>query len=81
MVDIAKGVGVGSLDWAVLIRTSMGASRRSVKKRQILSQSLAVRLPEGASVSSSNGTSLGASRSWKEVWTHCGHSRSISKFV
>jgi hypothetical protein len=32
----------GSSYWAVLIRTSMGASRWSVKKRQILSQSLAV---------------------------------------
>ena len=37
MVDGVKGV-----DRAVLIRTSMGASRRSVKKRQVLSQSLAV---------------------------------------
>ena len=35
MVDGVKGV-----DRAVLIRTSMGASRRSVKKRQVLSQSL-----------------------------------------
>jgi hypothetical protein len=32
MVDGVKGV-----DRAVLIRTSMGASRRSVKKRQLLS--------------------------------------------
>ena len=45
MVDGVKGV-----HRAVLIRTSMGASRRSVKKRQTLSQSLAVRLPERASV-------------------------------
>src|SRR4051812_25156248 len=37
MVDGVKGV-----DRAVLIRTSMGASRGSVKKRQVLSQSLAV---------------------------------------
>ena len=37
MVDGVKGV-----DRAVLIRTSMGASRRSVKKRPVLSQSLAV---------------------------------------
>ena len=37
MVDGVKGV-----DRTVLIRTSMGASRLSVKKRQILSQSLAV---------------------------------------
>ena len=37
MVDGVKGV-----DRAVLIRTSMGASRRSVKKRQVLSQSLAL---------------------------------------
>jgi hypothetical protein len=37
VVDGAKGV-----DRAVLIRTSMGASRRFVKKRQMLSQSLAV---------------------------------------
>ena len=37
MVDGVKGV-----DRAVLIRTSMGSSRRSVKKRQVLSQSLAV---------------------------------------
>jgi len=52
MVDGVKGV-----DRAVLIRTSMVASRRSVKKRQVLSQSLAVHpsilsLPERASVSS-----------------------------
>jgi hypothetical protein len=37
MVDGVKGA-----DRAVLIRTSMGASRRSVKKRRVLSQSLAV---------------------------------------
>src|ERR1700722_14442922 len=37
MVDGVKGI-----DRAVLIRTSMGASRRSVKKRQVLSQSLVV---------------------------------------
>ena len=37
MVDGVKGV-----DRAVLIRASMAASRRSVKKRRVLSQSLAV---------------------------------------
>jgi hypothetical protein len=31
---------VKGVDRAVLIRTSMGASRRSVKKRRVLSQSL-----------------------------------------
>src|SRR5262249_26546127 len=40
VVDGAKGV-----DRAVLIRPSMGASRRFVKKRQRLPQSLAVRPP------------------------------------
>jgi hypothetical protein len=44
VIDGAQGV-----DRAVLIRTSMGASRRFVKKRQILSQSLAVH-PSIASV-------------------------------
>src|SRR4029077_6917038 len=41
-VVVDGGNGVGR---AVLIRTSMGASRRSVKKRQVLSQSLAVHPP------------------------------------